>query len=193
MNFYDYLEIFEYNNQHQSHLIEELNARLRNEHIDKGTYLLRPGEICKYAYVVESGFFRYFEIQFEEEVTTGFAGEKELAFSLPSLLLLKPSNTGIVCEADAKVLKISTYEWQALEDLSPAILQLSKQLLNQQLLDCYSTFQQLRNATTIRKYQYLCERYKGFSNLVSQRKIASFLGITPPALSALLKDLLRKH
>ncbi|TKC10662.1 Crp/Fnr family transcriptional regulator [Pedobacter polaris] len=170
----------------------ELLSRLKELNIVKGTYVLNPGDICKYVYYVKSGFFRVFKGDGFDEETIDFAAPGHLATAIPNFLIQQSQREGIVCEENARVLRISHSDWLALENLSPKFINLGKLILQAYLQQVNTQKNLYRTSNASQKYQYLTQHYKGIARIVSQKNIASYLGITAPTLSNLLKTMLKK-
>ena len=173
-------------------LEQELLSRVKELAIVKGAYLLQPGDICKHAYFVKSGFFRIFTTDGFEEATIDFAGRGQIATALSNFLKQKTHQEGIVCEESAIVFRLSYHDWHALQDLDPQFLSISNLILQHYLLHINLEKDTYRTSNSAQKYTYLTQNYKGIANIVCQKHIASYLGITGPTLSNLLKDMLRK-
>ena len=173
--------------------IEELRARIKELSLVKGTNLLFPGELCKYLYFIKDGFFRIYTSDGFQDKTIDFAGPNRFATAIDGFFTQKISNEGIICEENSVVFRISYHDWLALEDLSPQFLNISKQLLLDYLLSINYEKNVYRISNATEKYKYLGKQYPGIANIVSQKHIASYLGITGPTLSNLLKDMLRKR
>jgi len=171
---------------------DELRVRVKELNIVKGTNLLFPGELCKYIYFVNSGFFRIYASDGFEDRTTDFARSGHFMTAIDGFFAQQITEEGIICEENAVVFRISFHDWLALEVLSPQFLNLSKLLFQEYLIRMTYEKNVYRISNAAQKYTYLCERYSGIANIVSQKNIASYLGITGPTLSNLLKDFLKK-
>ena len=93
---------------------------------------------------------------------------------------------------DAVLLKLNVNDILALQDLSADFLRLHNLILQEYLLLLNTEKNVYRTSNATQKYLYLCERYPGIANIITHKNIASYLGITAPTLSNLLKDLLSK-
>jgi CRP-like cAMP-binding protein len=169
-----------------------LKARVKEIAVIKGTNLLFPGDLCKHIYFIRTGFFRVYTTDGYEDCTIDFATTNHFVTSIDGFFSQKIVNEGITCEENSIVFRISYYDWLALEDFSPQFLSLSKRILQEHLLrlNIEKNVYRLGNAT--KKYIYLGEKYPGIANVVSQKHIASYLGITGPTLSNLLKNIFHK-
>jgi CRP-like cAMP-binding protein len=169
-----------------------LCSRMSEMEFKKGSQVLFPGEVCKHIYFINEGFFRSYRYMDGMEDTVGFSGPQQLLTSLKSFILQTKGEEGIICEKSASLLRISYYDWLALEDLSSEFLSLSNKILRESLLKYERERVLFRKATTIEKYNFLCSEFPGITNLVSQKHIASYLGISAPTMSGILKELLYK-
>ncbi|RZJ17797.1 MAG: Crp/Fnr family transcriptional regulator [Acinetobacter sp.] len=170
----------------------ELRLRTKVLEVKKGTCLLYPDEMCKHVYFIRSGFFRIFSTANEMEETVDFAGADQFLTSMHSFFTQKNGKEGIVCEMDGILLKLNINDIRALEDLSADFLKLHNLILQEYLLLLNEEKNTYRTANATQKYLYLCQQYPGIANIISHKNIASYVGVTPPTLSKLLKNLLRK-
>lgn len=191
-NFKDFIDFL----QARSFLDQEceaaLQARVKELVIYKGSNLLYPGDLCKYLYFVKSGFFRVYTSDGFEDKTIDFATSGQFITAIDGFFNQQIHNEGIICEEDAIVFRISFYDWLALEDFSPQFLNLSKKILQEHLLKINYEKNIYRISNATQKYIYLGKQYPGIANIVSQKHIANYLGITGPTLSNLLKEMYRK-
>lgn len=192
MNFNDYIQPITLSAHLNATLEQELWSRMKELSVIKGSYLLHPGDTCKHLYLVKSGFFRIFTSDGFEETTIDFACEGQIALALSNFLQQKSHQEGIVCESNAIVYRLSYHDWMALQDLAPEFITLSNLVLQKYLLHLNTQKDHYRTSNSAQKYHYLTQHYKGIAHIVSQKHIASYLGITGPTLSNLLKDMLRR-
>jgi CRP-like cAMP-binding protein len=171
---------------------DELRARVKELSIIKGTNLLFPGELCKHVYFIKSGFFRVYISDGFEDRTIDFGCPNHFITAINGFFTQHVNHEGIVCEENAIVFRISYHDWLALEDLSPKFINLAKEILKEYLIRINHEKNIYRVSNAAQKYDYLGKHYPGIGNIVSQKHIASYLGITGPTLSNLLKEIFRK-
>ncbi len=171
---------------------DELRFRVKELSIIKGTNLLFPGELCKYIYFIKSGFFRVYTSDGFEDRTIDFGSPNHFITAIDGFLTQQITNEGMICEENAIVFRISHYDWLALEDVSPKFIILAKEILKEYLLQINHEKNIYRISNAAQKYDYLVKHYPGIGNIVCQKHIASYLGITGPTLSNLLKEIFRK-
>lgn len=150
----------------------------------KGTHLLQLGQICKYTYFVNKGLLRLYDIDEKGyEKNTLFAKEEWWVSDLYSYHRQKPG----------------TYYLQALEDTG--VFQLSKQKLEHLLLKIpklerfwrilhinafiaqQERIMHMVSKTAEERYLDFIKKYPDAELRISQKHIASYLGITPEFLS----------
>ena len=169
-----------------------LEARIKKMTVTKGTPLLRPGEICRHIYFLESGFIRLYSINEDEEQTTDFAGRGQFCVILNSFLGQVKSEEGIICEEQTSLYALHYYDVMALEDLSLEFLILSKNLLTYYLLRIQQEKNVYLRGNAAEKFTFLCQRYPGLRAHIKHKDTASYLGITQQSFSRILKQNLTK-
>ncbi len=179
-----------------THLNETLSKALQNRvrplQLVKRQSLVQPGEVCKQLYYIQEGFFRLYQHTADGERTTDFAGAGEFVTVIPSFFGQKPGSHGLVCEANAYIYALSYYDLRALEELYPDFLTLSKNITTQYLMRFYQDMEFYRTASATGRYLYLCQKYPKITNMVSQKHIASYLGLAPQTLSRIIKETIRR-
>ena len=148
-----------------------------------GDQLLVPGQVCRHVYFLHTGLMRYFYIDEQGEEVTKFFTEPPYVFTAQrSLNLAQPSQEGIAVVQEAELLVISKADVDALFRLASWSTFVRKLVQEVQ----YFTEQILLDAQALTAE----ERYKKMlieqPNLVlqlSQKHIASYLGIAPQSLS----------
>lgn len=173
-------------------LMREVLLRTKEIKVEKGTYILFPGELSKYSYFIVDGFFRSFIQLVDQEKTMDFFGPGQMCLGRQSYFQQLRTNEGIICEKDAVVFRISYYDWRALENISSEFLVLTKNLIIQDLLKMTEINQIIKCSSTLDQYLFLKNQHPGISNIISQRNIASYLGISDPTMSGIVKSLLFK-
>lgn len=164
--------------------------RAKEMEINKGQVLLYPGDICKNVYFVHSGFLRLYRETPYQEATVDFAGPGQFTTCLSSFFSQQKSKEGIICENSGIIFKISYHDWLSLEDLSPIFILLNKAIFQEYLTIISEERNIFRTSNATQKYLYLKAKYPQLHNLVSQKHIASYLGITEQRMSHIRKDLL---
>ncbi|MFN0255001.1 Crp/Fnr family transcriptional regulator [Pedobacter ureilyticus] len=168
-----------------------LQHRIKKMLMPKGAPLLRPGEICRHIYFLESGFLRLYT-ENEEQQTTDFSCQGHFCAAMESLLNQSESEEGIICETDTKLYALHYYDLMVLEELSLEFVLLSKKLLSYYFLRLNQEKKVYLKGNATEKFNYVCQHYPGLVAHVKNKDMASYLGITQQSFSRMLKENLTK-
>ena len=170
--------------------VEQVVEQFRWQCLEAETFIVRQGELSSQIGYVAAGIFRLFYIDKEgRERTKAFCLESHMVGAYSAILLNEKSNFNIRAEQPSAVLGIP---FQTL--LSICNSDTSWQMLHLKILqELYVRLERresellLDDATT--RYLKFLEQYPGLEGQVKQYHIASYLGITPVALSRIRAQL----
>lgn len=156
--------------------------------VKKNTFLIQEGELEKYSYFIFSGIARCWTLNHKgEEQTFWFCKEGSFSLSNISFTLQDRSTFNVQTITDCEIYRIDYQQaeklYKSIPGLKPAFEDLTARLLNK-LLN--------RNIDLI-KYspeQYYLQMMADYGNTFNDiplKDIASYLGITPQALSRIRK------
>lgn len=168
-------------------LIRELMKVTESRYLKKGDHIVRAGEVKNDIYFMETGMVRgyYFDIN-GKEITDCFrfrCGDvvtsiSRLELDVPSLLSLEMLEDGMFfCVPMSVVI--------GLQVRYPEILMLYSQILVSALDEHWKLKQAFVQYNADQRYRWFQQEYPGLIDLVSNKYIASFLGMTPVTLSRL--------
>ena len=156
--------------------------------IKKGTFLIREGEIEKYSYFVFDGLLRCWLFNHEgDEQTFWFCKEGTFSMSNISFTLQEKATFNVQTIVDSVVYRIDKQQanqlYEAIPNVKTVFENLTAILLNKLLK---------RNIDLIKYspeqyYLQMMEEYGITLNYIPLKDIASYLGITPQALSRIRK------
>lgn len=162
--------------------------------IRKGDYLFRQGDAANRLYFLHSGLVRYVSVSDEgKEFTQTFAKSPRIIGSTKAMVTGSTVLFGIQALEDCMV---SSYPWQAF------YAQMRHDI---GFLECYAKFlerifmtkEERENAfvkhSAERRYLDFCMTYPELKNTIPQQQIASYIGITPVALSRIRQKLKLGH
>lgn len=162
---------------------------LNRRFIKKGEYLLREGEICNHVTFINKGFVRIYNIIQDEDLTINFAFEGNFTTDFASLIPRKPSTDYIVAMEDLEILQLEYTDMQALYESAMVWQKFGRLITEYVLLFVVERNKALLFKSPEERYLKLMkERPKVMAN-VPLKYIASYLGITPEALSRIRKRL----
>ncbi|RYY99467.1 MAG: Crp/Fnr family transcriptional regulator [Chitinophagaceae bacterium] len=151
--------------------------------VPKGSLLLRSGTLCTHIYFIKSGLLRGFITEGERDITTWFTVEGEIVAAISSFILQKPTIENIQAVEDCTLLAI------AYKDLDELYLKYpSFNITGRKIAELYYTLAEnrsfiIRLQKAENKYALFLQHYGHLANRVSQKNIASFLGIATETLS----------
>ncbi len=157
----------------------------RFRHIDKGEVILYQGEIASRAYWVVQGLLRSYSLDSAGKIHVFmFAPEGWIVSDVQSFTFLEPSNLFIDAMEPTLIIELnqSYLSVQSLNegDVTHAINKLLRRIsiLQQRVI-------MLMSASAAERYEHFLETYPDLVNRVPLKWIASYLGITPEALSTI--------
>ncbi len=163
-------------------------------HLKKGALLVEEGEKNYQEYFIKSGVVRGF-------ITDDKGNEKSTAFfeegEFVSARSLRTSTQGMsmygyqaLCPAE--ILVFNSVQLKKALSATPRLTELGKKIKEKEMARLAHRDHCLLQATAADKYLKFFDQYPRLESRVSQRFIASYLGITPISLSRLKKSLLTK-
>ncbi|HRJ30701.1 MAG TPA: Crp/Fnr family transcriptional regulator [Cyclobacteriaceae bacterium] len=162
-------------------------SALTRKWFKKGEFLLTEGQVCNHVSFVNRGCFRNYNMVRDEERTQFFVFENEYATDYCSFVTRLPSRDFIVALEDAEVLQL---EYTAMHFLYEkyGIWQKYGRLIAEYVF-VFTAFrsQNLLLKTPEELYLQLMQEKPLVLERVPLKYIASFLGVTPEALSRIRK------
>ena len=170
--------------KNDAEVLKVIEANLTTKKVTKGTVLLHNGQMFSNFYFVKKGILRSYIIDAKDkEHIFMFAPEGWLLSELESQLYNKPNTMYIDALEDSEI------EILSVKDLKQEFL--LKNVYSQdgvhRLLKRINVLQHriimLMSATALERYNHFLETYPNIVQRVPQKMIASYLGVTPEALS----------
>ena len=156
-------------------LLQNLEVR----HYQQGEVLLKCGHKSDFICVVFKGLVQAFYINPKKvKVTSRFMKEKDLVASLLSFIRQEPAEEEIVALEPVTVCGISYEKLYEMNKLHPESNKLGYIFLEQYSMLAELSSLMLRSNSASHKYDLFCQYYEDLLGRVSQKQIASFLGMT---------------
>lgn len=156
----------------------------------KNQFLLRYGEICKHMYFVNTGCIRFFTTNPDgDEMTRYFAFEDKFGTALTSFINQKPSMEYMQSVTRSEVLKIKRQDFYQLVDRIPEVRSVYQNMLEQAYIMSQQRIYGFQGYSALERLQLLMARHPKILSKLSNKVIASYLGITPYTLSRLKSKL----
>jgi CRP-like cAMP-binding protein len=152
----------------------------------KKEYLLKEGEICKEIFYVQKGLLRVYIINEGKEINTWFVKEGEFITSISSYHKQIPSEHYIDALEDCEIISIkkTTLDF-IMKNNHKAALFANNELFNK-LCDYQEQASALRFMSAENRYSYLFEKQAAIFSRLSQKHLASFLGVDTTYLSKII-------
>lgn len=157
--------------------------------VPRKTILLKEGQACRYLIFVHSGALRAFHLDKEgKESTIMFAVSDWWVTDMYCFLNERPAMTYIEAIEDSYIYQLSKNNMDKLFKQVPKFERFFRILMQ----NAY-TREQLRiienlSLTAEDRYESFLKKYPHIAQVVTQKQIASYLGITPEFLSAIRKE-----
>lgn len=157
----------------------------------KGELLQRSGESSSFAYFVKSGLVRSYSIDEKgKEHIFMFGSEDWILADIESQEFHTPTELFIDCLEDSEIV-VFNRECLTIASLSEDQLRENSNLLARRIAMLQRRVLMLMSATARERYDRFLETYPELPNRVTQKMIASYLGITPEALSKIRGEIAR--
>ncbi|WP_196895735.1 Crp/Fnr family transcriptional regulator [Aureivirga marina] len=175
--------------KHVSLSIEEISyieSFLKLKKLKKKEFLLQGKEICTNLSYIDKGCLKIFTIgENGEEHIIFFAIEDWWALDLKSFITKEPARFFIEAMEDSEISQISNDNFQLLLDKIPKLEKWFRILLQNALIASENRIDHKLSLNAEQRYFEFSKKYPSLETRISQRQIASYLGITPEFLSKL--------
>lgn len=158
----------------------------RNEH------LTQIGKVEHYFYFVHDGVLRGYSFNDGNEVTVGFSYNGDYSGAYDSFLEQTPSDFAIQAISDADLLRIHYTDLMKLYDKYKCMERWGKIFNSNILIGMARRQVEARSYSAEEKFERLAKDSPHIFQLVSQKHLASYLGMTPETFSRLRKQRLKK-
>jgi len=168
--------------------LEIILSCFKTRQIKKGQLILKRGQIAYQYFYINSGALRFFFGEFEEQFTAWIVFEDEFFTEISSLNPQKPTRFNIEAIEDTELIYIDMSDMEILYKQFPAWQEFGRitwEAMAVRMIDQIINFQTL---SAEERYLALITNSK-IAQSVPVKQIASYLGITPNALSRIRKNI----
>ncbi len=171
-----------------------LSLPLKRMHYEKGSILLKNGDVCKHSFFVEKGLLRSYMLdESGKEHVIQFAPENWFIVDRSSVYFNDPSESYIEAIEDTTAVFIAEDFMCHAAEVSQLFGRYNDKLLHNHIRQMQKRINLLLGATAEKRYLSFIEMYPDLLLRVPQWMIASYLGITPESLSRVRKELAHKN
>lgn len=164
------------------------------EKIQKGDAFIREGDLPRKFAFVGSGLFRYYYVNEKgSEFTKGFFPEGNFITSYTAMIKRRPSYYTVQALEDSHLLVIDYPRWQKLYEDNTCWMNLLFALIEKGYMKKESRERELLVLDAEERYRVFLREYPNLEKRIKQHMIASYLGITPVALSRIRKAMFSQN
>lgn len=175
--------------EHEAQIIDEL---IPIKTFEKGTILLKEGQIAKDAYFNLKGLVRLYYLIDGEEKTIQFFTEGDPIASLSSYHNQSPSTHYLECVEDTTLTILNHEKEKELIQKVPAFESVCRVSIEQEFGKSQETLASYMIKSPEQRYLDLQEEKPELLSRVPQYVLASYLGVKPESLSRIRKRLAQK-
>ncbi|HEX8329371.1 MAG TPA: Crp/Fnr family transcriptional regulator [Hymenobacter sp.] len=147
--------------------------------------LLRPGQVARRVYFLETGLVRGYTLLHGREVSSWFMQAGDFVISIVSFFTQQPSEEYLELLEPAHMHSISSEGLQRLYNEFPEFNYIGRRLMEKYYVLSEQRAQRLRSHTAAERYELLLRDFPTIFQRVSVQHIASHLGLAPETLSRL--------
>ena len=169
-------------------LLEQLATLPFTKKIKKGDHILHAGDVNRHIFYVQSGLFRVYLLNDDKEVNIWFVKEGEFITSVKSFHKEEPTFEYIQALEDSVVLSIrKDVAFMVLKNNHKFALFAVDELFNN-LCEYSDQCDMLRYMTSEKRYLFLKERKPEILERLSQKHLASYIGVDSTYLSKIVSQ-----
>jgi CRP-like cAMP-binding protein len=158
--------------------------------VKKNEIILSEGDICKFNLFVNKGCIRIFTINEEGlELTRYFAFEGKFGTALTSLIEQRPSFEFIQALEKSELLVVSREDFFHLVDTVPQVNYVYRDILEMAYITSQKRIYGLQGQSALDRLKWLMHYQPKILSRLSNKVIATYLGVTPYTLSRLKAEL----
>lgn len=167
--------------------LQTILARFQNKNLQKGQLLLRRGQIAGHYYFIVSGALRFIYGD-EPQLTAWIALPGEFFTEITSFNPQRPTRFHIEAVEATELYCISKADMEVLYAQYPAWQEFGRKIWETTAMRMIDEIIRFQTLSVEERYLEFLQK-PGFMQHVSVKQLASYLGITPNALSRIRKNL----
>ena len=155
-----------------------LNAISVNKTYKKGAFLLQQDQICRKSFFIEKGVGRKYYLNDGKEITTELLFENDIAISLDSYTLQKPSREIIQAVTDINVAETDYQQFQKAKINFPKLVTLDLMMTEYYAIWLENRLFQFHTLSATERDKLLLKEHPHYIQNVPLTFIASYIGIS---------------
>lgn len=168
--------------------VKDFLAISKEYQFKKGDKIIDFGEKKKKVIIILKGIVRGYIVNYQDKELTTFIYQEFAAFAAyEPFLLSKPSNHAFECLEPTKVLMIDNEDLEKLISSNHRIKKVKEKIIIEGLLLSFKRNESFIKLSPEKRYKDFMKKKSGLLQRVSQKHLASYLGITAVSFSRLKK------
>ncbi|MDR1877141.1 MAG: Crp/Fnr family transcriptional regulator [Flavobacteriaceae bacterium] len=169
---------------------EYLKSILKFRKVNKKEFLLKQGEIEDSYYFVISGCLRsYINDKKGVEQVLQFSSKGWWIADNESILFNKPTKINITAAIDSEILILSKSAKEESVKKLPKLEKYYSEGLERSVIFLRNRLNEILSLSAEEKYIDFCKKFSELKDLISQKHIASYIGVTPEFFSSMKKKM----
>jgi CRP-like cAMP-binding protein len=174
------------------HEKEYFLSLLKQRQVKRKDFLLQAGQPCEtFNYVIDGALRAFYKDDFEKEVTIMFAVGDWWITDMPCFVNRQPAMISIEAIEDTAIMELSFDDLEMLYIKVPKFERLMRILMQNAYIREQIRILQTFSLTAEERYEKFIAKYPRIASQVTNKNIASYLGITPEFLSV-IRNKIRK-
>jgi CRP-like cAMP-binding protein len=164
-------------------VLMELEKGFVDKKFSKGSYLLRPGQICNSHFLIKEGIARKFYKHSDKEITTEIYFHDDVAISLDSYIMQKPTDVYIEALTELEVTIIDSGRFHKVANTYSEVMLLDKMFIEYYAVWFEQRLKEFQTLDASQRYLKLIEKEPQIVRFLPVTIIASYLNVSLETLS----------
>lgn len=176
--------------------VSEINALAKSmviKECEKGSYLVKEGQLSIDTYFVLSGCIRQFKLIDGNDITTNFYTEEQWIISFELAEISSPCDYNLICVEDSAVVVGNEQKAKEIFEEFPHLEIISRKIMESVFAEQQSFLTTFITDKPEHRYLNLLKSRPDIFQRVPQYDIATYIGVKPESLSRIRKILLQKE
>lgn len=161
----------------------ELESVFFQRQYSKGSYLLKPGQVCTAHILIGEGIARKYYLHGDKEITTEIYFHDDVAVSLDSYIMQKPGNDYIEALTPLEVTIIDYKRFGDVKNKYPEVMMLDKMFIEYYAVWFERKLREFQTMDATQRYTELLQKEPRIIQSLPVTIIASYLNISLETLS----------
>jgi CRP-like cAMP-binding protein len=155
--------------------------------------LLEVPKVASHLYYLSDGFAMSYTLNREGKVTENFWKKGQIIVAFESFVYQRPSFEVIQLLSPSDLLCLSYDKMQEMYTAFPETNLISRLLISQHCMRLKRRVRMMKYGNYQDQYRKLLEHYPNLERIVTQRSIATYLGITPQSLGRIKREIQQRR